>query len=156
MNKYEVALIISPVLSDEEKNAVVENVKGYIERRGGTVTNVDDSKLTEILGEDGNDTITVNNSYNTKTWSGSGDDSITISGGSQHAVELGSGTNTINIAAKNVTISESSGNAKDKITVAWSDNIGNLTINSASYSNDPRYTDELTITGFTLSDSITF
>ncbi|MBQ4383586.1 MAG: 30S ribosomal protein S6 [Firmicutes bacterium] len=42
MNKYEVALIISPVLSDEEKNAVVENVKGYIERRGGTVTNVDD------------------------------------------------------------------------------------------------------------------
>ena len=42
MNKYEVALVVSPVLTEEEKTAVVENVKGYIERRGGTVTNVDD------------------------------------------------------------------------------------------------------------------
>ena len=42
MNKYEVALVVSPVLTEEEKTAVVENVKSYIERRGGTVTNVDD------------------------------------------------------------------------------------------------------------------
>ncbi|MBQ7064213.1 MAG: 30S ribosomal protein S6 [Firmicutes bacterium] len=42
MNKYEVALVVTPVLNDEERAAYVEQVKDYIARRGGTITNVDE------------------------------------------------------------------------------------------------------------------
>lgn len=42
MNKYEIAVVISSLLSDEERAAVLEQVKGYIVRRGGTVTDVAD------------------------------------------------------------------------------------------------------------------
>lgn len=42
MNKYEVAVVVSALLNDEERAAVVEQVKGYIARRGGNVTEVED------------------------------------------------------------------------------------------------------------------
>lgn len=42
MNKYEVAVVVSAQLTDEERAAVVEQVKAYIARRGGTVTEVED------------------------------------------------------------------------------------------------------------------
>jgi small subunit ribosomal protein S6 len=42
MNKYELALVISVKLEEEERAAAVEKVKGYIDRFGGTVTNVDE------------------------------------------------------------------------------------------------------------------
>ena len=42
MNKYELALVISTKIDDDTKEAVLEKVKGRIERYGGTVTNVDD------------------------------------------------------------------------------------------------------------------
>ena len=42
MNKYEVAMVVSAQLTDEERAAVVEQVKAYIARRGGTVTEVED------------------------------------------------------------------------------------------------------------------
>ena len=42
MNKYEVAVVVSAQLADEERAAVVEQVKAYIARRGGTVTEVED------------------------------------------------------------------------------------------------------------------
>lgn len=42
MSKYELALVVSAKLEDDERNATVEKVKGYIERFGGTITNVDD------------------------------------------------------------------------------------------------------------------
>ncbi len=42
MNKYELALVISAKLEEEEKAAAVEKVKEYITRFGGTITNVDE------------------------------------------------------------------------------------------------------------------
>jgi len=42
MNKYELAVIVSAKLEDEERAAVVETVKGHIERFGGTITKVDE------------------------------------------------------------------------------------------------------------------
>lgn len=42
MNKYEVALVVSAALADEEREAVVEQVKGYIAKYNGTITNVDE------------------------------------------------------------------------------------------------------------------
>lgn len=42
MSKYELALVVSAKIEDDERNATVEKVKGYIERFGGTITNVED------------------------------------------------------------------------------------------------------------------
>ncbi len=42
MNKYELAVVLSAKLEDEERTAALEKVQGYITRFGGTVTNVDD------------------------------------------------------------------------------------------------------------------
>lgn len=42
MNKYELALVISVKLEEEERNAALEKAKGYITRFGGTITNVDE------------------------------------------------------------------------------------------------------------------
>ena len=42
MNKYELALVVSAKIEDEARAAVVEKVKGYITRFGGTVTGVDE------------------------------------------------------------------------------------------------------------------
>lgn len=42
MNKYELALVISVKLEEEERAAALEKVKAYIDRFGGTVTNVDE------------------------------------------------------------------------------------------------------------------
>lgn len=42
MNKYELAVVVSAKLEDEERAAVVDNCKALIERFGGTITNVDD------------------------------------------------------------------------------------------------------------------
>jgi len=42
MNKYELAVVVSVKLEEEERAAVIEKVSGYITRYNGTVTNVDD------------------------------------------------------------------------------------------------------------------
>ena len=42
MNKYEVAVVVSAQLTDEERAAVEEQVKANIARRGGTVAEVED------------------------------------------------------------------------------------------------------------------
>ncbi len=42
MNKYELAVIVSAKLEDEERNAIVDKCKALIERFGGTITGVDD------------------------------------------------------------------------------------------------------------------
>ena len=42
MNKYELAVVVSAKIEDEERAAVIEKVKAYIERFGGTITNVDE------------------------------------------------------------------------------------------------------------------
>ncbi len=40
MNKYELAVVLSAKLEDDERAAAIEKVQGYITRFGGTVTNV--------------------------------------------------------------------------------------------------------------------
>lgn len=42
MKKYELAVVVSAKLEDEERAATVEKVKEVITRFGGTVTDVDD------------------------------------------------------------------------------------------------------------------
>ena len=42
MSKYEIAVVVSAKLEDEDRNAVIEKVKGFVERYQGTVTDVDD------------------------------------------------------------------------------------------------------------------
>lgn len=42
MNKYELAVVVSAKIEDEERAAVVDSCKALIERFGGTITNVDD------------------------------------------------------------------------------------------------------------------
>lgn len=42
MNKYELALVLSAKLEDEERAAALEKVTGYVTRFEGTVTKVDE------------------------------------------------------------------------------------------------------------------
>ncbi|MCI8465513.1 MAG: 30S ribosomal protein S6, partial [Lachnospiraceae bacterium] len=42
MNKYELALVLSAKLEEEERAAALEKVQSYITRFGGTITNVDE------------------------------------------------------------------------------------------------------------------
>ena len=42
MNKYELAVVVSAKLEDDDRNATIERVKDIITRHGGTITNVDD------------------------------------------------------------------------------------------------------------------
>ena len=42
MNKYELAIVVTAKIEDEQRAEVVERCKALIERFGGTVTNVDD------------------------------------------------------------------------------------------------------------------
>ena len=42
MNKYELAVVVSAKIEDEDRAAVVEKAKALIERFGGHITNVDD------------------------------------------------------------------------------------------------------------------
>lgn len=42
MNKYELAVVISAKIEDDERAATLERVKGIITKHGGTITNVDE------------------------------------------------------------------------------------------------------------------
>ena len=42
MNKYELAVVVSAKIEDDERAAALEKCKALIERFGGQVTNVDD------------------------------------------------------------------------------------------------------------------
>ena len=42
MTKYELAVVVSAKIEDDERTAVVDKCKALIERFGGTITNVDD------------------------------------------------------------------------------------------------------------------
>ena len=42
MSKYEIAVVASAKLEDEERTAVIDKIKGLVERFGGNVTSVDD------------------------------------------------------------------------------------------------------------------
>jgi small subunit ribosomal protein S6 len=42
MSKYELCVVLNAKIEDEERAAVLEKIKGYITRFGGTITNVDE------------------------------------------------------------------------------------------------------------------
>ena len=42
MNKYELAVVVSAKIEDDERAAIVDKCKALIERFGGTITNVDE------------------------------------------------------------------------------------------------------------------
>ncbi len=42
MNKYEIALVVSTRIDDDQRNAALEKVKSYIDRYQGSVVDVDD------------------------------------------------------------------------------------------------------------------
>ena len=51
MNKYELAVVLSAKLEDEERAAAIEKVKGYITRFGGTVTEVEETGKKRLAYE---------------------------------------------------------------------------------------------------------
>ncbi len=42
MNKYELAVVVSAKIEDDERAKVVDKCKAYVERFGGTITEVDE------------------------------------------------------------------------------------------------------------------
>ena len=42
MNKYELAVVVSAKIEDDERAAAIEKVKEIITKHGGTITNVDE------------------------------------------------------------------------------------------------------------------
>jgi small subunit ribosomal protein S6 len=42
MNKYEIAVVLSANIEDEERASIIERIKGLVERFQGTVTSVDE------------------------------------------------------------------------------------------------------------------
>lgn len=51
MNKYELAVVVSAKLEDDERTATIEKVKEYIARFGGTVTNVEETGKKRLAYE---------------------------------------------------------------------------------------------------------
>ena len=51
MNKYELAVVLSAKLEDEERAAAIEKVKNYITRFGGTVTEVEEAGKKRLAYE---------------------------------------------------------------------------------------------------------
>ena len=42
MSKYELAVVLSAAIDDEARSATLDRVKDYVEKAGGSITNVDD------------------------------------------------------------------------------------------------------------------
>ena len=42
MNKYELAVVVSAKVEDDERAATIDKVKAYVERFGGQITNIDE------------------------------------------------------------------------------------------------------------------
>ncbi len=51
MNKYELALVVSAKLEDEARAAAVDKAKAYIERFGGTITDVKEEGKKKLAYE---------------------------------------------------------------------------------------------------------
>lgn len=43
MNKYELTVVVNAKIEDDERTATLDKVKGYIERFGGKITNIDEA-----------------------------------------------------------------------------------------------------------------
>lgn len=51
MNKYEMALVVNATIEEDARTAAVEKTKSYIEKFGGTVTNIEDAGKKRLAYE---------------------------------------------------------------------------------------------------------
>ncbi|MCR4728992.1 MAG: 30S ribosomal protein S6 [Lachnospiraceae bacterium] len=51
MNKYELTIVVNAKIEDDERAAVVDKCKAYIDRFGGKVTNVDEAGKKKLAYE---------------------------------------------------------------------------------------------------------
>ena len=51
MNKYELAVVVSAKIEDDERAAVVDKCKALVERFGGTITEVEESGKKKLAYE---------------------------------------------------------------------------------------------------------
>ena len=51
MNKYELTAVVSAKIEDDERAAVVDKAKAYVERFGGKVTNVEEAGKKRLAYE---------------------------------------------------------------------------------------------------------
>ena len=51
MNKYELAVVVSAKVEEEERNATVEKCKSYVERYGGVISDVEDGGKKKLAYE---------------------------------------------------------------------------------------------------------
>ena len=51
MNKYELTAVVSVKIEDDERAAVVDKLKAYVDRFGGKVTNVEDAGKKRLAYE---------------------------------------------------------------------------------------------------------
>ena len=51
MNKYELVLVVNAKIEDDARAAVVDKAKAYVERFGGTVTEVEDGGKKKLAYE---------------------------------------------------------------------------------------------------------
>ena len=51
MNKYELAVVVSAMIEDDARTAVVDKCKALVERFGGKITNVDEAGLKQLAYE---------------------------------------------------------------------------------------------------------
>ncbi len=51
MNKYELAVVVSAKVDDERRSATVEKAKGYVERFGGVISDVEDGGKRKLAYE---------------------------------------------------------------------------------------------------------
>ncbi len=51
MNKYELSLVVNAKIEDEVRTATLDKVKHYIERFGGTITNINEAGKKRLAYE---------------------------------------------------------------------------------------------------------
>ena len=51
MNKYELTVVVSAKIEDDERAATLDKVKAYVERFGGRITNIDEAGKKKLAYE---------------------------------------------------------------------------------------------------------
>ncbi|MBP5623906.1 MAG: 30S ribosomal protein S6, partial [Lachnospiraceae bacterium] len=51
MNKYELTVVVSAKIEDDERAATLDKVKAYVERFGGKITNIDEAGKKKLAYE---------------------------------------------------------------------------------------------------------
>ena len=51
MNKYELTVVVSAKIEDDERAATLDKVKAYVERFGGKITNIDEAAKKKLAYE---------------------------------------------------------------------------------------------------------